>query len=887
LRGSAARPTKSGRLRLKRVLSAASLVGCVLAALSPTAEASAPEFGIRAAEVELSAVQAGRHPDLIATLDFKSQSTSPRADPESFALELPAGLIGNPQGLPSCPLVKFFEAFNDPCPQDSQVGVIDIRFAGAANFLREPLYSLSHSEDEVARLGFIGFLSPYILDVDVRSGGDYGVTISASNLPTALSVESLRAKIWGVPPDPAHDSERITPMEAFECAGDPTPCNVGGSRPSTFPPVPFVTNPAQCGPLEFEFRTTTYSLPGREFAATLQSAPITDCEKVPFNPSLSVSTGNHAAGAATALEVDLKLAQSEGASTISPSPLRSASIALPEGMTLNASAADGLRGCSAEEAGYASTAPAVCRHESKTGSVELVSPLLPRAATGSIFLRTPAPGNPYRFWLSVNGLGMDVVTPVEIVADAASGRLTAVISELPQLPLEELRIRFNGGPRAPLTNPSSCGRHAARFRLAPWSGNPSAAGEAQIIVDRSCTPPTFAPKLSAGVIEPVVASHSPFVFKLTSVDGESNLSRIAMTLPPGELATLAGVPACRGPAVVTGECDPRSRVGTIRVGIGSAESPLWIPQENADSGAIFLAGPYESAPYSLVFRLPAQAGPFEFGSLVVRAAVELDPRTAQLTVRSDPLPQLVAGLPLRYRTLYLALDRPGFMVNPTSCEPEKMSATVMANDGEIASVSSRFQLVECGALRFRPQIAVSLSGGLARNGHPRVTTVLRSVPSESRIAAAALTFPRGQLLDLRHVRALCARDRAAGACPPRSRVGYVRLWSSLVGPPLEGPVYLRASRHRFPDLVADVRGSDLHLDLRGGTGAPAGRLRIRFGSIPDIPISKAVLTLAGGRRGILVNSESLCRRRRAAASFTAHSGKRFRLRPPLHLRGQC
>jgi hypothetical protein len=286
-----------------------------------------------------------------------------------------------------------------------------------------------------------------------------------------------------------------------------------------------------------------------------------------------------------------------------------------------------------------------------------------------------------------------------------------------------------------------------------------------------------------------------------------------------------------------------------------------------------------------------QLGPLDLGSTILRFPIRVDPRTARLTLSSSPadqLPTILSGIVLHPRDVRLYVDRPDFTLNPTSCAPSSISAGAFANTGELASLSQRFQAADCTALPFSPRLALRLSGGLARNGHPALRAALRQRSSEAAIAAASFTLPAGELLDLHHIRVLCPGRLSSGHCPSGSRIGWLRVRSPLIDDRLEGPIYLRQPSHRLPDLLIDLRGGGVHLVLHGHTATAGGRLRIRLGALPDLPLSMAVLTLAGGRRGILANSESLCARTlRATALLEAHSGRRRSPRPRLRLRGHC
>jgi hypothetical protein len=361
---------------------------------------------------------------------------------------------------------------------------------------------------------------------------------------------------------------------------------------------------------------------------------------------------------------------------------------------------------------------------------------------------------------------------------------------------------------------------------------------------------------------------SPLVIKLLRETTDQHFGSFDLTLPPGLIADLGSVSI-------------GAPVGSVRVDAGLG-SPL------AVDGTVYLGGPYDGAPYSLEIVVPAQVGPFDLGTIVERAAVSVDPVTAQVSVRSDPLPQILAGVPLELRGLTLDLDRPGFVRNPTSCEPMAITGSATTSLGQTASLSERFQVGDCAKLPFKPKLGLRFSGGLGRNGHPGVHAVLSGNPRGAALASVGFTLPAGELLDLRHLPQICPRTLAPSLCPESSRLGALHLDSPFVDGPIEGSVYLRASSRGLPDLIAAVRSGGLAFVLHGHAAAHDGRLRVHFGSLPDVPVSRAVFNLAGGRSGIVVNSRPLCAGPgTVAATATAHNGMRRTMDVVPRLAGHC
>jgi hypothetical protein len=854
------------------------------------------QFGFSSADASLSSWQAGAHADLLVRLALETDPESetspggvkrPYGAVRDLRVQLPPGLIGASGSFgPSqqCEAEQLL-APGGSCPNDSQVGLLEVGAYDLDTPLTVPVFMMRPpGGDALARLGMIAGVFPAFLDVVARAESSYGMAISLDDASSAGQLVSVTMTIWGVPSDPSHDTERCTPTEAV------LGCVTSPPRPPGSHLPPLLTNPTRCGiPLELSATVSSWEEPDRSDRATAPMGQISGCDRIGFAPGLSVQPTTARAGAPSGLDLRLRLAGPDGPGVPEPSQLRALHLELPSGMSLAPAAANGLEACSNEQVGLGLEAPAHCPNASRIGDAEFIVPALSERLHGGIFLRGPEPGQRYGFWLVIDDGGLRAKLPGRLDVDPADGQLESALLELPQIPLREALISFRAGARAPFTNPPSCGVHAARYSLRPWAGAPPFAGISDISIDQGCDGPTFSPSLSAGSTNAAAGAFSPFFVTISARDGEPALRSLEFSLPPGLSGALGALPNCPEPLTTTGDCPESSRVGSLAVAVGRGAEPLWLPRPGWSPGGVYLAGPYRRAPFSLLLALPVQAGPFDLGTVAVRAAVSIDPRTAQATIRSDPLPRALEGIPIDYRTIHISLDRPGFIRNPTSCEPSRITATATSTEGTLANLSSPFRAVDCAALAFRPKLSLRLSGGLGRNAHPQIDIDLIPRAAEANLAAATFTLPAGELLDFHRIRVLCARGLAPEQCPRDARLGYARLFSPLLSEALQGPIHLRAPSHRFPDLVTELRGGGIHVLLHGHTAAaPGGRLRVRFSGLPDLPLTRASITLAGGRSGIFVNSDALCARpRHAAASLSAHSGKQLRLRPKVSLRGRC
>jgi hypothetical protein len=872
-RGSSA----AARLRRADLLVAVALSG--LLALLPNSSARAA-FGFKdvsqalVEEDSAPALQAGSHPYAwTAAFALNTSGSGSEEKPDGalkdLRIELPPGLVGAPALLPHCSRAEFAA---ESCPGSAEVGAIELD-TELTRGLQFTVYNLEALAGNAAELGFVSQQLPVTIALRIAPRPPYNLIAELPDAPQAAAFFGATLTIRGVP---------------------------GGA--------PFLTLPRSCAPASGGFEADSWEAPG-VWAGAMIPEPLqpTGCAKLGFNPTVSARPTATAAHAPTGLEVGLDL---PNPGLVSPTGTASADLAgialdLPAGMTINPAAAANLAACSPAQlaAETADAAPGEgCPQAAGIGSAEVTTPLLERPLAGAVYVATPddpitaAPGAEnsldarYALYLVLRDAarGVLLTIPIRLDADPSDGRLTATAPALPQLPITHLELRFNSGPRAPLTTPPGCGSHSISYSLTPSSGNSAVEGEETFATTSGCEA-GFAPDLSAGTTSNAAGSAAPLVVDLGNGAGGPNLGSFHLALPPGLTANLAAVATCPEAAVAAAACPPASRLGYVRIAVGSGAEPLKVPAGSRTDSDVFLAGRYLGAPFSLLVSVRAAAGPFDLGPVVLRAPVRIDPETGGLSVAVPELPQIRGGVPLRYRTIRLVLDRPGFVRNPTSCEPAAFELRATAADGAAAAASTPFQAADCAALGFAPRLSLRLSGGLGRNGHPRVEARLASRPGEANLAAASVDLPAGELLDTRHLRALCARDLPPGRCPAASRLGWATVRSPLLPEPLRGPIFLRAPSHRYPDLVAAVSAGDLRLHLHGRTGSTrSGRLRIRLVGLPDLPLSGAKVTLAGGRRGIVVNSASLCGRpRRAVARLDAHNGRHRLLRPQLRIDGRC
>ena len=872
--------------------------------------------------------QAGGHPYKFNTeFNFETYSNAtegsyavtgvaPVHDPKDITAELPPGLVVNPQAVPHCSLADYY---SEACEnQKDAVGSSCIRaFARGEGHchLLEPVYNLVAEKYYPAEFGVTVGGAPFIvITTHIRSDGDYGANATDIGIQSDLTRVGLT--LWGVPAEEGHNGVRGrtcqwvqdewgTEAENYEeCEEGFSAFNSGG--PAETEEKPFLTLPTECGePLTVTGRYDTWSLPGEYAEDSVQLPPMDSCNQLQFEPEIEAQPTTDLADAPSGLNFHLKVPQNENPHGVATPALKESVVKLPAGLTLNPAAAQGLEGCTEAQIGLHSDAADQCPESSKLGEVEIESPLLHEPLKGFLFAATPYKNPSHSLvagYISVYGQGMRIKLPGSFETDPQSGQITAKFPQNPQLPFEGLTLHYLNGPLAALRTPAVCGTYTTEAELTPFSApesGPPAKEKASFKITTpssgagtcptSAAAETNAPLLRAGTETPQAGIYSPFSLKLVREDGSQELSRFEATFPPGLVARIADIPYCPDAAIAVAStrsaaeekaspsCEVSSEVGTLDVASGAGPTPIHVP------GHVYLAGPYKGAPLSLAFITPVLAGPYDLGTSVVRAAVYLDPETVQNHVISDPLPTILHGIPLDIRSISVKLDHPNFMLNPTSCEEFNFTGSATSRIGAVAPLSTRFQLGGCAALRFKPKLTLSLSGGVHRNGHPELRAVLTPTAGGANLSRSQVTLPPTELVDNGHLQAVCSNAQfEANECPRSSIYGRARAETPLLAEPLEGPVYLQPSTHRVPDLVAALQSGAfaIKVHLHARQDSVHERIRTTFEGIPDVPLTRFILNMDGGKKGLLVNSTDLCsKRRRFGAQMRGQNGKLYVTEP--------
>jgi hypothetical protein len=870
--------------------------------------------------------QAGSHPfqatnivTMNSAANDKKGNPIDAALPKNIVAELPAGFIGNPTPFTQCTeaqFAKFIEvesiglAVNE-CPASAAIGVATVKYSliGAPFAVSTvPIFNVTPVPGEPARFGFkvSGAVSAF-LDASIRSGSDYGVNVTSANITEVASLSSVRLTFWGVPGDPRHDGQR-----GWECLYGYGSCPTSTTQNQP----PFLAMPTECGG---SFESTARGVSWGSYEKPTETAEpvsfhipsmVDGCNHLPFSPEIKVTPDGSAASTPTGLNVDVHVPQqsilnSEG---LAESAVKNITVALPEGVAVDPSGADGLEACSEGLAGFtgfepsepstATFAPTLpsplqpgvnfCPEASKIGTVRIATPLLPHGqdVTGAVYLASQN-ANPFGSLLATYIIAEDPISGALVrlpgeVRLTSTGQLVATFQNNPQLAFEDAELHFFGGDRAPLTTPSHCGAYTTDATFTPWSGNEAVNATSTFNVTSGpngspCPGASlpFTPSLTGGSTSIQAGGFSPLTTTITREDGQQNISQVQLHMPPGLSGLLAGVELCGEAQANAGTCGPNSLIGETIVSVGLGGDPY-----SVKGGKVYITGPYKGAPFGLSIVNPTKAGPFDLEKetpcdcVVVRAKLEVDPRTAALTVTTDgtqpgehPIPTIIDGIPLEIKHVNVTITRNGFTFNPTNCAPMQITGEVTSVEGASAPIAVPFQVTNCATLGFKPGFKVSTSGKTSRaNGaslNVKLTYPSNALGKDANIAKVKVDLPKQLPSRLSTLQKACTDaqfEANPAGCPVESRVGQAKAITPLIPVPLEGPAYFVShGGAKFPELIVVLQGYGLTIDLHGETFiSKAGITSSTFAAVPDQPIGSFELTLPEGKYSALAANGNLC-----------------------------
>ncbi len=874
------------------------------------------------------ATQAGSHPfQLTTTIQINNGiglgHENIKGQPEPYGLakdlhfDLPAGLVGNPQVIPQCTSQEFdaelpFQ-FN-ACPPETAIGVASVNISniglGAAKqAARMPLFNLVPSVGEPARFGFEIDHVPVLLDTSVRTGGDYGVVVSVNNISNIFPFFASKVTFWGVPADPRHNSARgwvclkdtVSPAEEFLIG----PC-VATQEAAKL--VPFLTLPTSCsgpGGMRTTVEADSWGEPGVFKSAEYslvegggEPLGLVGCNRLPFEPSISVAPDGEAASTPSGLSVGVHVPQTVALNPtgLAPADVRDTTVTLPAGIQISPAGADGLDACSLGEIGLEERSDPSCPDGSKIATAEIKTPLLPNPLVGEVYLAAQN-ANPFGSLVAMYIVAKDPVSGVlvklagQVSLDPVSGQLVSTFDNTPRLPFEDLTLHFFGSARAPLSTPALCGTYTTRASIAPWSGNEPAtpASSFQITSDPNgapCSDPQpFAPGFQAGSTNLQAGAFTPFTLTMSRPDADQTLSRIEMKMPAGLLGTLSNVKLCGEPQASQGTCGPESLIGTTVVSAGLGNDPYTVT-----GGKVYITTAYGGGAYGLSIVNPAKAGPFDLGSVVVRASISVDPHTAALSIKSDPLPTILDGIPLQIQHVNVTVNREKFTFNPTDCNKTQIDAVLSSTEGARAPVSTSFQVTNCATLAFKPKLTASTSGKTSRaNGASlHVKLSYPEGPYDANISKVKVDLPKQLPSRLTTLQKACPAqtfEANPASCPAASIVGHAKASTPVLPVPLEGPAYFVShAGEEFPDLIIVLQGYGTSVDLVGSTfiNSKTNVTSSTFKSVPDVPVGSFELTLPQGKYSALAATANLCTTKlKMPTSYIGQNGAEIHTTTPI------
>ena len=823
------------------------------------------------------------------SLQGRGAVASAPALPRDLSFKLAPGMLGNVNGVAQCTDTQFATIFTgnfNGCPDSSAIGVATVAVTEPNNIgtgtRRVPVFNMVPAPGEPAQFGFEVERVQVILKTEVRTNENYAIAVRTTETSELAQVLSAQVTFWGEPGDAAHDASRgwgcLVPWRG---AG---PCVAPTERPS----IPFLRLPTSCEPL-------TLSVEGRSWPTSAAPAglelkqpeplpgddsfldELAGCGSLPFSPSIEVTPEQQAGNTPTGMTVGVHVPQAPSLELggLAEGDVRSTTVTLPQGMLLSPAAADGLLACSEEQIGLHTPAAVSCPNESKVGVVHISSPFLPRqrekpgepfeTIDGAVYLAAQE-ANPFGSLLALYIVAESPVSHVlvklagEVKLDPSTGQISSTFKDTPQLPFEDFKLQFFGGPRASLTTPPNCATHTTSASFDSWSGAQAPASSSFQITagaeGSACQDPQpFAPSLSAGSTNTQAGAFTSFNLTIGRPDADQAISSIAVHLPPGIAAMLSTVAPCPEPQAAAGQCGPESEIGHASSSAGLGSDPFTL------GGKVYLTGPYAGAPFGLSIVTPANAGPFHLGDVIVRSKIEVDPSTAAVTITSA-VPSTVStaqhpntGIPVQLKATTVTVDRPGFQFNPTNCNAMAITGTLKGAQGASAGVSSPFQVGGCENLPFHPTLSASTKGDSSKANGAAFTVKVSSSPGQANIAKTKLVLPIALPARLTTIQKACLAETFQAnpaSCPEGSNIGSATAHTPVLKSPLTGPAYLVSHGNAaFPDVEFVLQGEGITLILDGQTDIKKGITTSTFNNVPDAPVTSFETTLPEGPHSAL------------------------------------
>ncbi|HWH95094.1 MAG TPA: hypothetical protein VNT03_14625 [Baekduia sp.] len=829
-----------------RWIAAVAAASCLLLGLVGTASADVTATN-QSAKPCNGNDQAGSHRDFCIDFDLTATNGD---DAETLMLDLPAGLVGDPTAAAKCAPATFQAG---ACPDASKVGNVTSTITALLPNLPADgdIFNLTPTATEPARLGIalnggVGGLSPVYLQAPVRVRvTDAGLTSVTAGIPNSVAggaipiqIQHMGLTLWGP--------------------------KAGSGRQMT---KPFITLPTRCD-VPATTTLTVKSYAGVTKSSTASFTP-TGCGSLPFDPTLTVGpteTPSDQPGEASAMLHIPDTPNSDSA--IRQAYLKDVNLKLPAGLALSAPLANGLIPCTPEQFGFGIDATPECPARTEIGRVEFVTPLFPgETLTGKVYFGQPRPGVPLVNYISVEDPRLRLKLGGYATIDPDTTAITAHFEDQPQVPFTSFNFIYTdpGDGRATLTSPVACGDYGVTADMTPWGGGATQSPSNTFKVI-GCLPPVFAPELGVSIADTQAGGPAAMTVHIGRPDKNLRLQDATVSLPPGLTGRLPAVPACEVADARANQCSDASLVGSARVSVGTGPAPLSLP------GKVYLTKGFDGAIAGLAVSVNTKVPALDLGTVVVMNKLVLRPDTG-IDVQTEPLPQKLEGIPTPYRSIDLTIDRKGFMQNATSCAAQPLHGTFTAVGGTTATADAPYQATGCDKLPFAPKLSATIgrTGETAKGRHPPLSVTITQADGQAAMSRTVVSLPAGVGVDLKNLSAVCTDAQLnGGACPAGSKIGTVTAHTPLLPAPLSGGVYLTqgAKLGALPGIALD-----LGIIRLKGTVALGRRLVTTFETIPDVPLGKLVLDLAGGPQGALTTAKDLCDQDPTVeAVYGAHSG---------------
>lgn len=875
-------------------------------ACTPAPEGSTPAEEKAKAEAE-GYTQAAGHPALgvteftvetavIQTLPF--ETVAPTGTVKHIRTDVAPGVSTNPEAVPMCSREEFGKEFPFPgsksgffekpeCSSATEIGINKVEVLTEIELGGKSYPADARLEGKV-----------YNLPQPEGRAADFGVALE---IP-----KSATEKIFGGPTPQLythseilggvewatnyHDYYEIDVSEALplissrlELFGTKDGAGLGG----------FITNPSNCsGPGALTTNTVTLTSKEGQVATKQYTTPIgtEGCKgepsfaRPPFEPTFLLKTETTQSDQPTGVTTELKLPHVAGGAEneIDSSQLKDATVTLPEGMTLNPSAATGLQACTKAEVGLGTRNKAKCPSGSKIGTATVNTPDLPPGSLeGSLYLGSETgtiTKPPYIVYLNAESerYGVTVRLEGEVEANAITGQLTARFHNTPEQPFSEAILSFNGGQLAPIANPLACGKATTKTSLVPYIGAEFATTpETSFEVDSNgekgaCPSPIpFAPTQKTESQPATAGASTSFAFTVTRPSGQQYLTQIKTVLPAGLVGRIPAVSECTEAQVAeaaagTGGCPASSRIGTVVAMAGAGNFPYRF------EGSAYLTGPYSGAPFGLAIVVPANAGPFSLGNVVVHATINVEPYSSRVVVAGS-IPSIYKGIPLRLQSFTVEVNRQGFMLNPTSCATLEDESTLTgqtllgSSTFTTANVKSPLALENCRGLAFKPVLSAIAGAKTSRTNGANIEVNITQPSGQANLQQVTTTLPKQLPVRLSTLAKACPAATfeagpAPGGCKPEAKVGTVKATTPVLPGQLTGTAWLVShGGEAYPNLDLILNGDGVTVILVGKSKVLNSQITTSFDTLPDVPVSSVSLYLPSGSNSLLAANGKLCR----------------------------